>query len=439
VGPSNPFYHIPTIANNNSPLVDKQELCCEYIGQKEHGTRDRLEIRVRRDEKRNFAFSALKRDQFASGYENEVDKKSLKLIRSYFGDEVLVQAHTALEKVGNSLLAFLCRFIGYSHHDDLSARLNDEKDTPGVLRLMRYMNKPPTAATTSELAIDHTDIGLITLMPHSDAESLQILSQEYDWIDVEKGQASDTLVAIVGEQLAYLSNYTFQAVRHRVIPTHSHATRYSLPFLMRAPADYEVIQAKTRKHRFAKDILNHIFDMPDPLRERIQCALKLVKQYEQASMRSKRKTRLVASSISLPSPTASYATKWPMILFFDRGKPSSTTHRRFSSDASAISPISHFSGELINTSNFIRWKDHGWRFEEWPTTISAFECQFEDMEWLVFVVPIYMENSTDDVDTDDGKYLSTCVDLAYSVKSSNVIHGRDVLEKIFEINRHRIY
>lgn len=431
--------------------VEKQQVCCEYIGESARRTRDRLEIRVRRGDPLT-AFAALKRDQFASGYDAELDSQALHLIHSYFGDQFLLQAHTELNKIANDLLRFICQFIEYKAHERLSRRLSKEKDTPGVLRLMRYVKHFPSEAEKDkvvELAVDHTDIGLITIMPHADSESLQILSNDYQWIDIERNQGADTIVAIVGEQLAYLSNYTFQAVRHRVIETPTHATRYSLPFLMRAPAEFELVQAKTGQRRLARDVLNHIFELPVSVQRRYQTALHLVDQYSVASDPSKRSTRLVAAAAAFHAQSAISDAIWPLFLFFDHGLPSSSTHKRFRSNdnltCTDTQPLQLLEDRCWSPQLYAQFEGKGWNPTQWPDGIEFFECSLPkttdetntkptDVErWIIFLVPLGFLEVTP---SEEAKSSS---DFDWTLRCSSVLKGRGWLEAAFDLNRYRLH
>lgn len=418
-------------------LDEKKQVCCEYIGQKPTGTRDRLEIRIHKQGRQKIPFSALKRDQFASGYDSTIAGSSNELIDRYFAGNHLVEAHTALEQVGKELIALFCQFLGYSSHGELKYRLEQETETPGVLRLMRYAEEPPSGSQNSELAIDHTDIGLITLMPHSSAETLQILSKKFDWIDVEKGQPHDTLVVIVGEQLAYLSNYTFQAVRHRVIPSPQMDThRYSMPFLMRAPADFQLAQTGTGKNRLAKDVLNHIFEMPKPLQRRMKSAKKIFKRFSMRQLEMKSGNLVSAGAISTPSDVNISFENWPLLLFFKEIPQQAEIEllRSLFVNCSKASPAGALASTIGHISSFQRIESKGWNLVVWPKEVLAFQASSKTRSWTLFLVPV--SNPSDDV---KAQLISSSEDLAYAVRSCVVIAGRDVLESVFDLNRFRLY
>jgi hypothetical protein len=403
--------------------------------------RDRLEIRLRRNGSQKIPFSALKRNQFASGYDFTVNEDTVDIIRRYYTDENLVEAHTSLEEVGNQLLSLFCDYLGYSAHQDLSDCLYKEPDTPGVLRIMRYLDSPPEGASNGELLPDHTDIGLITLMPHSSAETLQILSKDFDWIDVEKGQSSDTLVAIVGEQLAYLSNYKLRAVRHRVMPSsHLNTTRYSMPFLMRAPADFQIIQNGTDKMRIAKHVLNHIFEMPKPIQRRMKRAKHLYRSYLALSSGFEVSTNLVSVSIALPLIDLSKEFRWPIFFFYDHSTPSLTELEAFRTHLSSCGPISSarsLASSLNGPSAFIRIEERGWQVDDWPESVLAFEGRSKGRNWIFFLIPLHLASTPNHAA--EIAPVASFTDLAYSVRSSIVITGRQPLEAVFDLNQYRLY
>jgi isopenicillin N synthase-like dioxygenase len=68
------------------------------------------------------------------------------------------------------------------------------------------------------LAQDHTDIGLVTLMPCSNVPSLQVLNKSFEWVEVEnKDNDRTAIIVCVGEQMAFLSNYYYEPSRHRIV------------------------------------------------------------------------------------------------------------------------------------------------------------------------------------------------------------------------------
>jgi hypothetical protein len=346
--------------------------------------------------------------------------------------------HGMMEEMANQLLAILCAFLSYPAHEALKTHLYQEKETPGVLRLMRYAERPPLETSTSgipELAIDHTDIGLITLMPYSSSGTLQILSSEFDWLNVEHGQSPDTIVAIVGEQLAYLSNWTFQAVRHRVIPGPPSVQRFSFPFLMRAPAEFEVLQAETGKRRLAKHILNHIFELPTRLQLLAKLSLEFTEAYGAACTGSKRNTIPMATCVANPGRNAQSSGIWPILLFFSGGLPSSRTNRRLRSswkhgDLSMAQKGSE-NGDT-NERSAIR-ENQGWDVKSWPHTL---ETCFIDTKYHgeAFQVIFYLVSWRDHVESTENWFE----DLSWRVRSSLIVFGRAHLEGMFDLNAHRM-
>lgn len=377
------------------------------------------------------AFAALQRDQFISGYDDGLKPETSKLVNSYFTKEILVKAHRELEKIANRVLELLCAYVGYSEFEPLQSRLSNEKDTPGILRLLRYAPKAlgEQEERVTELAADHTDLGLISLMPHSEAESLQIMSQQFDWINIERGQPKDSIVVIIGEQLAFLSNYRLQAVRHRVIPSPSLIPRFSLPFLLRMPADFELAQAGTEKRRVTRDIRNHIFELSNHLHSASHIARRLQAAYANVAAASKRSTRLVAASIAQDNDPKSPPSSWPVILFFDGKLPSNATHRRFKrlceecEDTSSPKELEPEDKHLIVQANYKGWNPSQWALH----SVSSFECTFEGQRFLVISV------AQDDVAGED---LASS-DLRWTILSMAVLAGRPYLEANYDLNPFR--
>lgn len=414
-------------------LETKQQLCCEYIGQETHSVRDRLEVRV--DRSTNTPFASLKRDQFANGYESKIDTESSNVLRQYYKSDLLLRAHEELERIGTDLMSMLCSYMGYLNSAPLFTALASENETPGVLRFLRYVREKPTesANAKTELAIDHTDIGLITLMPFSAAKSLQILSPTFDWIDVEEGRSSDTVVAIVGEQLAYISNYLFEAVRHRVVETDDLAERISFPFLMRAPADLEITQIGTKRRRPSKEILNHIFELPPKLQLLAKTGVELATAYREAIKDSKRNTHVVAAVLACPKVGGPVEHAWDLLLFFDAGLPSSTSHRRFtkySSYSAAKSPLQTHKDDDITRKRYRTSPNGGWQKNQWPSGVESFS--YVDEEHSI-ALNVNMVSIRDHVGTDEAHS-----DLAWTARSSLVLFGRKLLEQLFDLNSHRI-
>lgn len=423
----------PSHLSNTNHSDEKKITCCEFI-KDIGGMRDRLEIRVKRSDTHQ-AFAALERDQFANGYSSHMESAASKLLKEYFPDEILVKAHKDLDNMANKVLEILCDYIGYSEYEGLARGLGSEIDTPGVLRILRYLSKAPTMRENEgksevfELAIDHTDKGLITLMPHSDAETLQLLSRNFEWIDVEKGLPQDSVVVIIGEQLAYMSNYRLQAVRHRVISTPSMPTRYSMPFLMRAPPDFELSQVHSANSKLSKDILNHVFELPQCLQSAAKAALSIHHHYSQAASTSKkRSSRLMASSLAQPLPNQT-PTSWPLLLFFSDGLPSSSTHKRFRSVFKECGDMSPTDGlELDSKHDILQAYTRGWNSSLWSQSLH-FDCQTSNLRFQVFLVSLETSSSASQEQED----------LLWTVRSSLILLGRPFLETHFNLNSFRLY
>jgi len=83
---------------------------------------------------------------------------------------------------------------------------------------------------------EHTDSGILTLKPLSEIAALQLYRwSDRQWINAElpSGKTGKTtMIVLVGEELAYLTNGYFKAAIHRVAFQHKES-RISLPFQLR--------------------------------------------------------------------------------------------------------------------------------------------------------------------------------------------------------------
>lgn len=180
-------------------------------------------------------------------------------MNNYFGNH-LTLLYKKSHEISSKILSILCSNIGYSYTNDLQKAIDSDDIMPSVLRVLRYVSltNPSLSNQEIELGADHTDIGLVTIMPCSSMHSLQILSNDGEWIDAEEGRTRNIVTVIGGEQLAFLSNHYFKATRHRVLNNVS-GRRISFPFLMRLPRNFWLRQHKTEEVKVSKDILNHVF------------------------------------------------------------------------------------------------------------------------------------------------------------------------------------
>lgn len=144
--------------------------------------------------------------------------------------------------------------------------LGSSEFSSSVLRVLRY---PHSAADLKrkeplvvEIAQDHTDLGLVTLMPCSTVSTLQLLDQQnFEWISIEQDRNRGDLVVVAGEQLSFLSSYDIPAARHRVVQPAA-VDRISFPFLQRVLPDVILTQAGALpKVKLAREIESHMYSM----------------------------------------------------------------------------------------------------------------------------------------------------------------------------------
>ncbi len=81
---------------------------------------------------------------------------------------------------------------------------------------------------------EHTDLGLLTLLIQDDVGGLQAASTEHGWIDVEPRPG--TIVVNLADCLQVMSNDTYRAALHRVLPM-TVSTRMSIPYFLNPPRD----------------------------------------------------------------------------------------------------------------------------------------------------------------------------------------------------------
>lgn len=129
-------------------------------------------------------------------------------------------------------------------------------------------------------------------MPCSSVPSLEILDPTtYEWISIEKHHNRGDIAIVVGEQMAFLSHYRIPPARHRVLqPSLSLSKdRISFPFLQRLSPNVSLCPASTAngekspiqlQPKMAKEIANHIFELPLDLQRSIQRSLALMNALE---------------------------------------------------------------------------------------------------------------------------------------------------------------
>lgn len=235
----------------------KPRLLCQYVQDIYKDPRDRLEVRMSRA--LNEAIPCLSKSQYKEGFLPVEGEEERDTLRRHFEDHLTV-LYTRSHEISMKLFELLIDHIHYPEKKTLLNAIENEPITPSVLRILQYVSltHPSLRNETIELAQDHTDIGLVTLMPCSSAQTLEIRSNKGEWIQAEIGRSRNIITVIGGEQLSFISNQFYQPARHRILNT-TEGRRISFPFLMRLPNYIKVETVDKKESKLAKDILNHIF------------------------------------------------------------------------------------------------------------------------------------------------------------------------------------
>ncbi len=106
--------------------------------------------------------------------------------------------------------------------DETTATLNGPS-CASLLRLIHYFPRDGKQEKQEEVFEDHTDFGLLTIVPVSRVPGLQLWKQDaQEWMAVEEIYRQDEtegmkLVVFCGETLQHATNGYFKAARHRVL------------------------------------------------------------------------------------------------------------------------------------------------------------------------------------------------------------------------------
>ena len=140
----------------------------------------------------------------------------------------MVEAYTAFERSGTSLLQAIALFLELDEHyfDQYVHNGNS------ILRAIYYppITQEPKSAIRAE---QHEDINLITLLVGASADGLQILNMQGNWVPVTS--LPEQIVVNVGDMLQRLTNNRLKSTTHRVVnpPKEKWGTpRYSIPFFL---------------------------------------------------------------------------------------------------------------------------------------------------------------------------------------------------------------
>lgn len=170
--------------------------------------------------------------------------------------------YRALDSLGLKILSVLARYL------DLAENwFADKVDTGNsILRPLHYppIGKPMPGAVR---AARHEDINLITLLPGSKEQGLEILSGTGEWIPVST--IPGTVVVNIGDMLQRLTNHVFPSTTHRVVnPPDSDADkpRYSMPFFLHPNPDFLIktlpqCVAEDNPDKYPEPILAHDYLM----------------------------------------------------------------------------------------------------------------------------------------------------------------------------------
>nr|NGX26873.1 2-oxoglutarate-dependent ethylene/succinate-forming enzyme [Chlamydiota bacterium] len=104
-----------------------------------------------------------------------------------------------------------------------------------LLRAIHYPASPPK---NQFWAAEHTDIGLMTILPRATAAGLQVKNKEGEWIDVKVPE--DAFIINVGDQLQNITNGEFHSCRHRVVANEEGCERYAVVFFVHPKSEDRV-------------------------------------------------------------------------------------------------------------------------------------------------------------------------------------------------------
>ncbi len=141
-----------------------------------------------------------------------------------------------MERFADGILDALGRFLGLE--DGLFARMTAEGNS--VLRVIHYPPLPEDRPVDAVRAAAHEDINLITVLPVSTAEGLEILTRDGAWVPVETPPG--TVIVDTGDMMALLTGGRLPATTHRVVnpsdPERARQSRYSMPFFVHPRPDW---------------------------------------------------------------------------------------------------------------------------------------------------------------------------------------------------------
>jgi isopenicillin N synthase-like dioxygenase len=147
----------------------------------------------------------------------------------------LTALYESLEALGATLLESCAAFIGEA--PQLFRDMAHESDT--ILRVIHYPPIPDGVETDAVRAAAHEDINLITLLPGSTADGLEILRRDGTWLPIRANARE--IVVDSGDMLQATTNGLFRSTTHRVVNPHDRARdRYSLPVFIHPRGDVDL-------------------------------------------------------------------------------------------------------------------------------------------------------------------------------------------------------
>lgn len=131
----------------------------------------------------------------------------------------LCSLYSALEKYGILLETAIAEAIGAP--SDLFTQMT--KDGELLLRAIHYPANPPKDCLW---AAEHTDIDLLTILPHATADGLQVQNKLGEWVDVRVPE--NAFIVNAGDMLENITNGEFRSGLHRVVAKEGNYERYSI-------------------------------------------------------------------------------------------------------------------------------------------------------------------------------------------------------------------
>lgn len=139
------------------------------------------------------------------------------------------------EQMGRQLMEYLAIGLEVAPQKLLNfldyEQLPDGEFSHSIMSLYHYYYHP----SLCETCYIHTDMGLISFIPKSEIDGLQVLDcQVLKWVNVEKMASPNDVVVIGCETLARITGSYYPACDHRVVNSQD---RYSIVFKLRARND----------------------------------------------------------------------------------------------------------------------------------------------------------------------------------------------------------